>query len=347
MAAPIRHLSFLDRHLTWWILLAIVGGVLLGRFAPQVPLVLGRMAVGDTILPIAVGLIVMMYPPLAKVRYEELGALARHGRLLGLSFALNWIVGPALMFALATAFLPDQPEYMLGLILVGIARCIAMVLVWNDLADGDREACAGMVAANSLFQIVAFAPLAWFWAKWMPERLGLAGVALDIGMGDIAATTALYLGLPFAAGLASRLLLVRAKGREWYETRFAPSISPLTLVALLFTIVAMFSLQGERILQAPFDAVRIAAPLVLYFGAMYALSMWSARKLGSAYPQAATVSLTAASNNFELAIAVAIASFGLQSGQAFAAVVGPLVEVPVLLVLVKLALRAKESWRGS
>ncbi|MFN9785821.1 MAG: ACR3 family arsenite efflux transporter [Planctomycetia bacterium] len=346
MHEPGRRLSFLDRHLTWWILAAIVSGVLLGRFAPQVPMMLGRLAVGDTILPIAVGLIVMMYPPLAKVRYEELGGLARHARLVALSFGLNWIVGPALMYALAIVFLPDRPEYMLGLILVGIARCIAMVLVWNDLADGDREACAGLVAANSLFQIAAFAPLAWFWAKWMPERMGLVGATLDIEMADIATTTAIYLGIPFAAGFASRLLFVRAKGREWYETRFAPAISPLTLVALLFTIVAMFSLQGERILQAPLDALRIAAPLVLYFGLMYAASMWSARRVGAAYPQAATVSLTAASNNFELAIAVAIASFGLQSGQAFAAVVGPLVEVPVLLVLVKLALRAKESWRG-
>jgi ACR3 family arsenite transporter len=341
-----RRLSFLDRHLTWWILLAIVGGVLLGRYAPGVPRALGELRVGDTIVPIAVGLVVMMYPPLAKVRYEELGSLARHGRLVALSFGLNWVVGPALMFALAIAFLPDQPEYMLGLILVGLARCIAMVLVWNDLADGDREACAGLVAANSLFQIVAFAPLAWFWAKWMPERLGLAGASIDVGMADIATTTAIYLGIPFAAGLASRLLLARLKGRQWYETSFAPAISPLTLVALLFTIVAMFSLQGERLLQAPLDALRIATPLVLYFGAMYAASMWSARRMGSGYPQAATVSLTAASNNFELAIAVAIASFGLQSGQAFAAVVGPLVEVPVLLLLVKLALRAKGSWRG-
>ena len=339
-----QRLSFLDRYLTAWICGAIALGVLLGRFVPQVPMVLGRMSVGDTIVPIAVGLIVMMYPPLAKVRYEELGRLLRQPRLVALSVLQNWVLGPALMFGLAVVFLPDHPDYMVGLIIVGLARCIAMVLVWNELASGDREACAGLVAANSLFQIVCFAPLAWLYVEWLPLQLGLPASSIDISMGDIAGTTAVYLGIPFLAGFLSRYVLVRLKGREWYETRFTPRISPLTLVALLLTIVVMFALQGDRIVNAPVDVLRIAAPLCLYFGLMYAISMWSAKASGASYAQSATLSLTAASNNFELAIAVAIASFGITSGQAFAAVVGPLVEVPVLLVLVRIALAARQRW---
>ena len=339
-----QRLSFLDRYLTAWICGAIALGVLLGRFVPQVPMVLGRMSVGDTIVPIAVGLIVMMYPPLAKVRYEELGRLLRQPRLVALSVLQNWVLGPALMFGLAVVFLPDHPDYMIGLIIVGLARCIAMVLVWNELASGDREACAGLVAANSLFQIVCFAPLAWLYVEWLPLQLGLPASSINISMGDIAGTTAVYLGIPFLAGFLSRYVLVRLKGREWYETRFTPRISPLTLVALLLTIVVMFALQGDRIVSAPVDVLRIAAPLCLYFGLMYAISMWSAKASGASYAQSATLSLTAASNNFELAIAVAIASFGITSGQAFAAVVGPLVEVPVLLVLVRIALAARQRW---
>jgi ACR3 family arsenite transporter len=339
-----QRLSFLDRYLTAWICGAIALGVLLGRFVPQVPMVLGRMSVGDTIVPIAVGLIVMMYPPLAKVRYERLGQLLRQPRLVLLSALQNWVLGPALMFGLAVVFLPDHPDYMVGLIIVGLARCIAMVLVWNELASGDREACAGLVAANSLFQIVCFAPLAWLYVEWLPLQLGLPSASIDISMGDIAGTTAVYLGIPFLAGFLSRYVLVRLKGREWYETRFTPRISPLTLVALLLTIVVMFALQGDRIVSAPVDVLRIAAPLCLYFGLMYAISMWSAKASGASYAQSATLSLTAASNNFELAIAVAIASFGITSGQAFAAVVGPLVEVPVLLVLVRIALAARQRW---
>jgi len=318
--------------------------VVLGRVVPQIPVVLGRMSIGDTIVPIAVGLIVMMYPPLAKVRYEELGRLLSQPRLVWLSALQNWVLGPALMFGLAVVFLPDQPEYMVGLIIVGLARCIAMVLVWNELAAGDREACAGLVAANSLFQIVCFAPLAWLYVEWLPLQLGLPGSSIDISMSEIAGTTAVYLGIPFLAGFLTRFVLLRLKGRQWYETSFTPRISPLTLVALLLTIVVMFTLQGERILSAPVDVLRIALPLCLYFALMYGISMWSAKASGASYAQSATLSLTAASNNFELAIAVAVASFGIGSGQAFAAVVGPLVEVPVLLLLVRVALASRKHW---
>jgi len=278
------------------------------------------------------------------VRYEELGRLLSQPRLVWLSALQNWVLGPALMFGLAVVFLPDQPEYMVGLIIVGLARCIAMVLVWNELAAGDREACAGLVAANSLFQIVCFAPLAWLYVEWLPLQLGLPGSSIDISMSEIAGTTAVYLGIPFLAGFLTRFVLLRLKGRQWYETSFTPRISPLTLVALLLTIVVMFTLQGERILSAPVDVLRIALPLCLYFALMYGISMWSAKASGASYAQSATLSLTAASNNFELAIAVAVASFGIGSGQAFAAVVGPLVEVPVLLLLVRVALASRKHW---
>ena len=342
MSSLSSRLSFLDRHLTLWIGGAMALGVLLGRCVPAVPETLSRLSSGSTSIPIAIGLVAMMYPPLSKVRYEELGKLLRMPRLVALSAVQNWIVGPALMFALAALFLPDKPEYMLGLVLIGLARCIAMVLVWNDLAGGDREACAGLVAANALFQILFFAPLAWFYAEWLPQVLGLPGASVEVSMGDIAAATGIYLGIPFAAGFLTRAVLVHAKGRAWYEAEFLPRISPLTLVALLATIVAMFSLQGGRILAEPFDVLRVAVPLVAYFLLMYAVSMHASRKAGAGHAQATTLSLTAASNNFELAIAVAVATFGLGSGQAFAAVVGPLVEVPVLLLLVRWTLRARE-----